>query len=166
MSTADPLHICNVEVALWRGERWLLIRRGGGERHSAGQLALVGGKVEHDEAPGAVLENALRRETAEEVGLEPGGTPHYVTSAHFTLADGTSVVNVVFCAPAPDTEPVVQDECEVAGTTWLTAAEVAASDAPEWTKQYVAEAERIRRLVTSGSREAPVAPEGAVHARA
>lgn len=163
MST-DPLHICNVEVALWRGDRWLLIRRGGGERHSAGQLALVGGKVEHDEAPGAVLENALRRETAEEVGLEPDGAPHYVTSAHFTLADGTSVVNIVFCAPCPDTEPVVQDVREVAGISWLTAPEVAASDAPEWTKAYVAQADRIRRLVTSGSREALAAAGGPVHA--
>ncbi|HEX6343759.1 NUDIX hydrolase [Umezawaea sp.] len=166
MSTPDPLHVCNVEVALWRGRRWLLIRRGGGERHSAGRLALVGGKVEHDEAPGAVLENALRREAVEEVGLEPVGAPHYVTSAHFTLPNGTSVVNVVFCAPAPDAEPVVRDVSEVAGFAWLTAREVAESDAPEWTKAYVELAERIRGRVTSDGAAAPVAVGGAARAGA
>jgi ADP-ribose pyrophosphatase YjhB (NUDIX family) len=154
VTTASPLHICNVEAALWRGDRWLLIRRGGGERHAAGELALVGGKVEHTEAPGAVLENAVRREIAEEVGLEPGGALHYVTSAHFRLGDGTSVVNVVFCAPAPEAEPLVRDPREVAGFAWLTAAEIAASDAPEWTKDYLARSERIRLRVAGGAAHA------------
>ncbi|MGW4059789.1 NUDIX domain-containing protein [Amycolatopsis sp. NPDC004747] len=155
MTTAGPLHICNVEAALWRGDRWLLIRRGGGERHAAGELALVGGKVEHAEAPGAVLENALRREVAEEVGLAPGGAFHYVTSAHFRLGDGTSVVNVVFCAPAPEAEPVVRDTREVAGFTWLTAAQIAESGAPAWTKDYLARSERIRLSVGGAAHAGP-----------
>ncbi|MFD7819057.1 NUDIX hydrolase [Streptomyces sp. NPDC059785] len=145
MSAPAPLHICNVEVALWRGEHWLLIRRGSGERHAADQLALVGGKVEHDDAAGSVLEDALRREIAEETGLKAECDFTYVASTRFTLEDGTSVVDVVFCAPCPEGRPAVQDSAEVAAITWLTAGQVALSDAPSWTKEYVARAETVRR---------------------
>lgn len=138
-------YISNVEVALWRGDQWLLIRRGEGEAHAAGTLALIGGKTEPDDAGDGVFEATVRREVKEEVGLDLSATPlHYVTSAHFVTDAGVDVLNVVFCGPAPDAEPVVQDPDEVAAVLWLPRARLEAHGAPEWTRRYIALADEIR----------------------
>ncbi|OKI02547.1 hypothetical protein A6A06_16150 [Streptomyces sp. CB02923] len=136
--------ICNAEVALRKGDRWLLIRRGAREAHAAGTLALVGGKVEvRDGDGGPVLESAVRREVAEEIGLHLTGPLHYVTSAHFALPDGGNVVNVVFCADFPGGEPVPQNPQEVAAVVWLSRRELEDSGAPKWTREYLALAEDV-----------------------
>lgn len=54
--------VVNVEAAICRGDRWLMIERGAEEGHAAGTLSMVGGTVDHSDSPGMVLEAALRRE--------------------------------------------------------------------------------------------------------
>lgn len=42
------MFILNVEGAIYKNEKWLLIRRSKKEEHAGGLLSLVGGKVELD----------------------------------------------------------------------------------------------------------------------
>ncbi|WP_432103117.1 NUDIX domain-containing protein [Streptomyces sp. bgisy091] len=143
-----PLFVVNAEAAIWRGDTWLVLTRGDREEHAAGTLALVGGKVEAADAGPAVLENAVRREVAEEVGLKLDGPLHYVTSAHFELPDGTGVVNVVFAAECTGGEPSVQDPREASGIAWMSLDDVREAGAPPWTVGYLAAADAVRRSVT------------------
>ena len=141
----EPRYIVNVEVAIVRGDRYLLIVRGAGETHAPGTLSLVGGKVEAVGAVEDVLEEALRREVAEEVGLTLAAPLRYVRSTAFVADDGELVVDVVFLARCDGGEPVIRDPAEVAAIRWLTAPEVAADpDAPPWTRRSVELAERLR----------------------
>jgi 8-oxo-dGTP diphosphatase len=63
-------YIVNVEGAIVRGEKYLMIVRGQGETHAGGTLSFVGGKLEITETSSDVLEAALRREIMEEVGVQ------------------------------------------------------------------------------------------------
>lgn len=42
------MFVVNVEGAVTRGDRWLVIERGAGEEHAAGTLSFVGGTVEQE----------------------------------------------------------------------------------------------------------------------
>ena len=137
-------YIVNVEVAIWRAGRYLLGRRGAGESHAAGTLALVGGKVEVVANELDVLEATARREVREEVDLELDGQLHYVHSSVF-LAGGTPVVDVVFFSKLTAGQPRAVDPEEMAELLWLTPDEIDAHiDAPSWTRASVARAERVR----------------------
>jgi ADP-ribose pyrophosphatase YjhB (NUDIX family) len=145
-----PLFVCNAEVAIWRGDTWLILSRGDEEEHAAGTLSLVGGKVEHSDGGPDILERSARREVTEEVGLTLDGPLHYVASAHFTLPDGTGVVNVVFAAAHSGGEPAVQDPRETSAVRWLTLDQLREAKAPEWTLGYLDRADAVRRAVTTG----------------
>lgn len=140
-----PLHIVNVEVAILREGRYLLIVRGATETHAPGTLSLVGGKVEAVGQVPDVLEESLRREVAEEVGLSLVAPLAYVRSTAFVADDGDPVVDVVFLARHAAGEPTIVSPEEVAAIRWLTAAEVATDPlAPPWTRLSVALAEEQR----------------------
>jgi 8-oxo-dGTP pyrophosphatase MutT (NUDIX family) len=140
-------YVVNVEGAIARGDRYLLVVRGAGETHAAGMLSLVGGKVEDVANLPNVLEETLRREIREEVGLEVAPEMHYLESSAFTSDDGDAVVDIVFLCFYQSGEPTIFDPHEVADLQWLTAAEVAVHPtAPPWTKRGIARAEG-RRLV-------------------
>ncbi len=141
----EPKYIVNVEVAIVREGRYLLIVRGAGETHAPGTLSLVGGKVEAVGQVEGVLEAALRREVAEEVGVTLAAPLLYVRSTAFVADDGDPVVDIVFLARYEGGEPTINDPAEVAAIRWLTATEVAADpDAPPWTRRSVALAEQLR----------------------
>jgi NADH pyrophosphatase NudC (nudix superfamily) len=137
-------YIVNVEGAVWRSGRYMLIVRGPEEAHAAGTLSLVGGKVEVTEGGmDDVLETTLRREIREEVGLVIGETV-YVHSTHFTAA-GQNVIDVVFLGRYESGEPLITDPGEVAEIRWLTAAEVLDHPAaPPWTKGSIERVEQVR----------------------
>lgn len=144
--TFEHLYIVNVEAAICRGDRWLLIERSAAESHAAGTLALVGGKVEGRGAGAQILEATARREIAEEVGLAIDGPLHYLESAMFVSDDGFPVVDIVFAceAEAGDARPLIP--AEVAAVEWLTAAEAEADRrTPPWTWRSLARAERWRQ---------------------
>jgi 8-oxo-dGTP diphosphatase len=136
-------YIVNVEGAIVREGRYLLVVRGPGETHAAGLLSLVGGKVENAGESADILEATLRREILEEVGLEVGAL-EYVQSTSFGTVE-EPVVDVVFLCAYVGGEPQIFDPDEVASIHWMSAQAVQDNaDAPIWTKKAVANAEAKR----------------------
>lgn len=139
------LYIVNVEGAIFDGDRFLMIVRGHEEDHAAGLLAFVGGKVEDTEPVEHVLEETLRREIIEEVGVEVGDIT-YGHSRHFTTKPNVYVVDIVFVCAYQSGEPRIIDHGEVAEILWLTADEILAHPAaPAWVKADIQRVEAIRR---------------------
>lgn len=138
--------IVNVEAAILRGERYLLIRRGAAEGHAAGLLSLPGGKVDLV-APGeGILEEALGREIREELDLELLPEMRYVHSSHFVADTGEPVIDIVFLCRDLGGEPRAVDPGEVAEILWRSAAEITADPTvPPWTRRSVELAEERRR---------------------
>ncbi len=140
-----PRYIVNVEAAIVRDGRFLLIVRGPGETHAPGTLSMPGGKVEGEGQIEDILEETVRREAVEEVGVTLDATLAYVRSVAFVSDEGDPVVDIVFLGRYAGGEPTVSDPEEVAAIRWLTAAEVAADPhAPSWTRRSIALAEETR----------------------
>ena len=138
--------IVNVEGAIFKDGRYLLITRGAEETHAAGTLSLVGGKVEAD-ASRNVLEETLRREIQEEVGIEIKADLTYVESNSFVADDGDRVVDVVFLCFYKSSTPTIADPGEVAAIHWMTPDEIRSHlQVPPWTRQSIERAEHIRRI--------------------
>lgn len=141
---SDIYYIVNVEGAIVRDGTYLMVVRGSGETHAAGHLSFVGGKVEVAENADNVLEDTLRREIQEEVGVTVGKLA-YVKSSHFVADDGDLVVDVIFLCQYEAGEPRIDDIEEVAAIHWLTAAEIMAHPAAQiWTRQGVELTEALR----------------------
>ena len=142
---ARPLFIVNVEGAILRGERYLMILRGEEESHAAGTLSMPGGKVELDEIGNDALEVALRREIKEEVGLEVSNI-RYLESKSFVADDGEPVVDIVFFCSCKEGGAVVGDPEEVAKVYWLSAQEVYDHpQTPPRIRQSIEKAEEVRK---------------------
>jgi ADP-ribose pyrophosphatase YjhB (NUDIX family) len=142
-------YVVNVEAAVVRDDRYLLIVRGANETHAPGMLALPGGKVEQAGDALTILEATLRRELREEVGVEVEDDLIYVDSTAFITDDGEPVINVVFLCRhrAGDARPVASEE--VAQVMWMTAAEVLAdSRTPPWLHRSVELAEQRRYMLS------------------
>ena len=136
------MFIVNVEGAIRKDGRWLLIRRGAAEEHAAGTLALVGGKVETQGAESSILESTLRREIAEEVGVSVARDMRYAHSTSFVTDRGVPVVNVIFACFWESGEAFAASPDEVAELVWLTTEEaLRRPDVPEWTRDSLKRAE-------------------------
>ena len=61
--------LVDVEGAVYKDGRYLMIVRGKDSSHAPGTLSFPGGKLEEDDGPEHALESALRREITEEAGL-------------------------------------------------------------------------------------------------
>lgn len=138
------MYAINVDVALHRDDQWLLIVRGAGEAHAAGQLSLVGGTFEVTEPGSDVLERTARREVAEEIGVDLTGVDLvYVESTFFTTDAGEPVLNTVFAAHLPGgADPVIAAPDEVAAVRWSTLSALEADGScPTWTTQSLRRAD-------------------------
>ena len=136
-------YIVNVEGAIVKDGRYLLVVRGT-EEYAPGGLCYPGGKVEGASSAGDVLEATLRREIAEEVGLEVHDEMVYLRSSAF-LAEGEPVVDVVFLCRWQSGEAVAADPAEVLAVRWMTAAEaIAHPKTPPWTRLALELAEQAR----------------------
>lgn len=144
MMTDVPFFIVNVEAAIYKDGRYLIIRRGAQESHAKGKFSLVGGKVEHFDL---TLEAALRREVLQEVSLEVAPEMVYIESTTFTTNSGEAVINIVFLCRHIGGRAKIRDSKEISEVHWLTASEVRIHrDAPEWTRRSVELAEHVRRV--------------------
>jgi 8-oxo-dGTP diphosphatase len=136
-------YIVNIEGAIVKDGRYLLVVRGEAE-YAPGGLCFPGGKVERAGSAVDVLEETLRREIAEEIGLQVHPEMAYVRSSAF-VADGQPVIDVVFLCRWLSGEAVAADQAEVAAVLWLTADEtIAHSETAPWTRLALQLGERAR----------------------
>ncbi|MEC1303656.1 NUDIX hydrolase [Lysinibacillus capsici] len=137
------MFVVNVEGAIRRNEKWLLIRRSEKEEHAGGGLSLVGGKCEIEGDSSDILERTLKREVFEEVGSEITGIK-YVNSSSFVTESGINVIDIVFLCHHKSGEPYAKSTEEVDDVIWMTISEVLAhTELPLFLKENIKLAEKI-----------------------
>ena len=114
----------NVEAAVKKDNKWLIIGRSEKEEHAGGLLSLVGGTVEKEGNSRNILERTLRRELFEEVGIKVGDKMEYVRNTSFQLEDGSEVIDIVFLCELADGAPFVKSPDEVDHVYWMTTDEI------------------------------------------
>jgi 8-oxo-dGTP diphosphatase len=135
---ASDHYIVNVEAVLVKDGRCLMIVRGAEETHAPEALALVGGKVENAGTAVDILEDTLRREILEEVGLEVDNQMEYLQSSAFVTDAGDPVVDIVFLCRYKSGKPKILDKGEVAAIHWVTADDLLTDEGiPPWIKRSV-----------------------------
>jgi 8-oxo-dGTP diphosphatase len=117
------MFIVNVEGAIYKNEKWLLIKRSEKEEHAGGTLSLVGGKVDKEGNTTDILERALKREILEEVGVEVTNL-RYVNSSSFVTDKGIHVVDIVFLCEHQSGEAFAKSPDEVDDVVWLTTSQI------------------------------------------
>jgi 8-oxo-dGTP pyrophosphatase MutT (NUDIX family) len=136
-------YIVNVAGAICNDGQYLMIVRGE-EEYAPGGLTLPGGKVEGSGSLDDVLEETLRREITEEVGLEVQAEMVYVRSSSF-IAEGEPVVDVVFLCRHRAGRAVIADPGEVAAVRWMTVQEaIGHPETAAWTRLSLELAEKRR----------------------
>lgn len=145
MSSHTSLFIVNVEAAVVKDGRYLMVVRSEQEAHAAGALSFPGGKVDFAGPADAILETTARREVREGTGVIIDDECVYVESKAFGAA-GEPVVDVVLLCHYQAGAVTPGDPAEVAALLWLTAAEVLAHPrTPPWTAQSIRLAEPLRQ---------------------
>ncbi|UYZ23752.1 NUDIX hydrolase [Mesobacillus jeotgali] len=136
------MFVLNVEGAVYREGKWLVIERSTKEEHAGGLLSLVGGTVENEGFSVDLLERTLKRELFEEVGITIKDDVKYVRNTSFILPDGREVLDLVFYCEIAAGEPYPKSKDEVEAVYWMTAAEIFAHPkAPIWLKESIEEGE-------------------------
>jgi 8-oxo-dGTP pyrophosphatase MutT (NUDIX family) len=139
-------YIVNIEGALLRpkDKRYLMMVRSPGEDYLQGALTFPGGKIEHADFMDNVLEETLRREIREEVGVEVHDDMVYVES-HAFVGDGEPVVDIVFLCRYLSGTAVPSDPDEAQSVHWMSVEEILQDpDTPEWTKLSIRLVEKKR----------------------
>ncbi|WP_299515375.1 NUDIX hydrolase [uncultured Rummeliibacillus sp.] len=140
------MFIVNVEGAIYKNEKWLLIRRSEKEEHAGGLLSLVGGKVEKEGTSTDILEKTLKREITEEVGIEVSNL-RYVNSSSFVTDSGLNVVDIVFLCNHESGEPFAKSPDEVDDVIWMTTQQILNnSNLPVYLKENIKLAEKLLLL--------------------
>lgn len=138
-------YIVNVEAAIYRDDKWLIIKRSNKEEHAPGLLSLVGGKAETESAMGDVLEEALKREIMEEVGIEVSDVMHYVESKSFISDKGQAVIDIVFLCEYKSGEVRCVSMDEVSEVHWMIAKDIINNvNSPVWLRESIKKAEKIK----------------------
>ncbi|BBN99800.1 NUDIX hydrolase [Sporolactobacillus terrae] len=131
------MFVVNVEAAINKNGKWLIIRRSEKEKHAAGLLSLVGGKVDQTDRSENVLENALKRELAEELNIKVFEFS-YVKSESFVAGSGGMVIDIVFFCHYKSGELKAMSQDEVADIYWMTTKEVLEHPkAPDYLKAQI-----------------------------
>lgn len=115
------MHVVTVNAVIFRGDKFLLLKRSSKEIAFPGKWAFPGGKVEKGES----LSVALKREIKEETGLD-FKDPILVRDYEFTRPDGLHVIGFHYCVDAATGEVSVPEEFE--GHKWVTLQELMTLD--------------------------------------
>lgn len=135
----------NACALLHRDGRWLLSIRAPGLAYSPGRIGLIGGHVEPVVGPD-VFERTVRREFAEETGLDLTGVAlHYLSSDLYLGARGQPVLTLTYAGDLPPgATPRVTAPDELTAIGWWTLAELeVAPDCAPWVPGLVAAAGRL-----------------------
>ena len=136
----------NVEGAVYKGDKWLIIERSKKEENAGGLLSFVGGTVENEGNAVDVLERTLKREILEEVGVTIKDTIHFVTSTSFIANSGATVLDIVFLCEHLDGEPYAKSPDEVESVHWLTKDEIIRhKKTPVWLRENMEIADRVKQ---------------------
>lgn len=138
-------YIVNVEAAIYKNDKWLIIKRSEKEEHAPGTLSMVGGKVETRIVENDVLEETLKREIMEEVGIQVSEKLHYVESKSFISDKGQVVIDIIFLCKYQSGEPKCMSADEVSGVYWMSCSEILGSkNTPMWLKESIEKVESYR----------------------
>jgi len=123
-----PLHVVFVEAWVKKGEKYLLAKRSSKDDQSAGKWAVPGGKVDM-ELESNIIENSLKREVMEEVGIKVFN-PRFFASRSFIRSSGHHVVGLSFVLDYESGEAKpLEDQDEV---RWVTLEEMEALLDEHW----------------------------------
>ncbi|MBM7587039.1 8-oxo-dGTP pyrophosphatase MutT (NUDIX family) [Bacillus pakistanensis] len=146
------MFIINVEGAVYKEDKWLVIERSKKEEHAGGLLSLVGGTVEKEGTSSDLLERTLKRELFEEVGVNVKDSLTYVRNTSFILEDGRIVVDIVFLCEFDHGEPYAKSPDEVDAVYWMASEEILNHvNSPIWLKDSIVKAETLRKEQTRHS---------------
>ena len=138
-------YVVNVEMAVARGDTFLVTVRSDEETYMPGALAMPGGKVDPATVTANVLEETAYRELLEETGLIIRRI-EYLESKSFRMSEDTFVVDVVFLAEVEPGEARVLDPKEIKDLMWLTADEILDNPlTPKWLAESIERADRVLR---------------------
>lgn len=133
MSSSIPLHVVAVTAVIRKDNKYLLAKRSSSDDQSPGEWSLPGGKVEN-EAGERRLEDALKREVMEEVGVEIKDDVKLIYNDAFIRSSGHHVIMLTFlCDWKSGEAKPMEDQEEVA---WLSLEEIfAMENSPEYLKK-------------------------------
>lgn len=138
------MFIVNVEGAIRKNDKWLIIERSKKEEHAGGLLSLVGGKVDIEGNSSDILERTVKREILEEVGVNIKDKLTYVHSTSFVTDSGENVVDIVFLCEYDSGEAFPKSPDEVEKVLWLTTKEILNHpNSPIYLKQSITHAEAL-----------------------
>jgi NADH pyrophosphatase NudC (nudix superfamily) len=141
------MFIVNVEGAIFKDNRWLIIQRSQKESHAGGLLSLVGGKIEFEGNSTDVLERTVRREIHEEVGITVKANLTYIQSTSFIADDNSPVIDVVFLCEYDSGEAHARSLDEVENVFWMTYEEIIHHPkSPPWLKGSIKRVESHRKM--------------------
>src|SRR5690625_2416201 len=107
------MFIVNVEGAIRKNDKWLIIERSKKEEHAGGLLSLVGGKVDIEGNSSDILERTVKREILEEVDVNVKDRLNYIYSTSFVTDTGENVVDIVFLCEYESGEAISKSPDEV-----------------------------------------------------
>ncbi|MFA5523083.1 MAG: NUDIX hydrolase [Tissierellales bacterium] len=143
-------NVINVVGAIYKDDKWLMIKRSEKEEYAPGIIAMIGGKVENEGEEYSILENTLRREVMEEVDIELSENITYIESIGFISKKWGPVVDVVFLCEHKSGVPYPASPNEVEEVYWMTREEVAENEeVPQWVKNCINKAEKLRLCLKS-----------------
>lgn len=139
------MFIVNVEGAIFKNDRWLIIERSKKEEHAGGLLSLVGGKVEQGGDTSDILERTVIREICEEVNVKVKEDLKYIYSTSFVTDSSEHVVDIVFLCEYESGKAIPKSSDEVESVNWMTAQQVYEHpNAPDYLKESIRRAENIK----------------------
>ncbi|HDR4898532.1 NUDIX domain-containing protein [Bacillus cereus] len=144
------MFIVNVEGAIRKNDKWLVIERSKKEEHAGGWLSLVGGKLDIEGNFSDILERTVMREILEEVGVSVKDRLNYIHSTSFVTDIGENVVNIVFLCEYESEEAFFKSPDEVEAVLWLTTKEILNHpNSPIYLKESIKHAEALVRIHSS-----------------
>ena len=133
MPNQMPLHVIAVTAIVKKGDKYLLAKRSMDDDQAPGEWSIPGGKVE--KAVGERrLEETLKKEVMEEVGIEIKNEVKLIYNDAFIRSSGDHVVMLTFlCDWKKGAAKPLEDQEEV---RWLTLSEILAmNDLPDYTRR-------------------------------
>lgn len=123
-----PLHVVFAEAWVKKGDKYLLAKRHSEDDQAAGKWAVPGGKIDL-ELEDNIVENSIKREVREEVGVEVENC-QFLASSSFVRSSGHHVVALSFLVDYKSGEAKpLEDQEEV---RWVTIEELEKLIDPKW----------------------------------